>query len=318
MPIFGLLFLDSTSMKKIAFPFYISLLILIFPACQTEQQHRQSEISNQEALVEDGGDPEAVSQLLQQYLAYISNYPEDREANPRYLYRAAALQYRLNNFDAARASLEKAIREYYDNENTPNAVLLLESIYKDKLKDRMATSILLQATEKSFPELARQKSSVGEIQASGLAPVAQRLDAVARAMYPDTTGRIDLRRANDFITGASTYALISPDGEQVPELLYKAAETARTVQAFSRAIELYDWLIEAYPAYERVPQAMFLKAFTLDNDLRRLEEARRIYEDFLATYPQDDFADDARFLLDNLGKTDEEIIQSFDGPQAEQ
>lgn len=305
-------------MKTICYLFCACLLVWGLSACQSEQQHAQSEISKQETVVENGGDPEAVSQLIQQYLAYTTNYPEDAGANPRYLYRAAALQYRLNNFDAARNSLEKAIRLYYGNENTPNAVLLLESIYQEKLKDRMASSILLQAAANSFPELARQEASVGAVQNSGLAPVTQRLDAVSRAMYPDTTGRIDLRRANDFITGVSVYALISPDGDQVPELLYKAAETARTVQAFSRAIELYDWLIEGYPNFEKVPQATFLKAFTLDNDLRRMEEARRIYEDFLATYPQDDFADDARFLLDNLGKTDEEIIQSFEAPQAEQ
>lgn len=308
----------QTSMKTISHLFCVCLLGLSLHACQSEQQHAQSEISKQEASVENGGDPEAVNQLLQQYLAYTTSYPEDANANPRYLYRAAALQYRLNNFEGARANLERAIREYYDNENTPNAVLLLESIYSEKLKDRMASSILLQSAAENFPELAKQQSTVASVQNSGLAPAPQRLDAVARAMYPDTTGRIDLRRANDFITGASVYALISPDGDQAPDLLYKAAETARTVQAFSKAIELYDWLLERYPDFEKVSQAMFLKAFTLDNDLRRLDEARRIYEDFLATYPQDDFADDAKFLLDNLGKTDEEIIQSFGGSQAEQ
>lgn len=305
-------------MKTSSYLFCVCLCLLGVSACQNEQQHAQSEITKQEAQVENDGDPEAVNELIQQYLAYRTNYPEDAEANARYLYRAAALQYRLNNYDAARSNLEKAIRDYFDNENTPNAVLLLESIYEEKLKDKMASSILLQAAAESFPDLARQKPAVASVQSSGLAPAAQRLDAVARAMYPDTTGRIDLRRANDFITGASLFALVSPKDAQSPALLYKAAETARTIQAFSKAIELYDWLIDKYPNFENVAQAMFLKGFTLDNDLRRLEEARQVYEDFLAAYPQDDFADDARFLLDNLGKTDEEIIQSFGGSQAEQ
>lgn len=305
-------------MKTSSYLFCVCLCLLGVSACQNEQQHAQSEITKQEARVENDGDPEAVNELIQQYLAYRTNYPEDAEANARYLYRAAALQYRLNNYDAARSNLEKAIRDYFDNENTPNAVLLLESIYEEKLKDKMASSILLQAAAENFPDLAKQKPSVASVQSSGLAPAAQRLDAVARAMYPDTTGRIDLRRANDFITGASLFALVSPEDAQSPALLYKAAETARTIQAFSKAIELYDWLIEKYPNFENVAQAMFLKGFTLDNDLRRLEEARQVYEDFLAAYPQDDFADDARFLLDNLGKTDEEIIQSFGGSQAEQ
>jgi TolA-binding protein len=306
------------SMKTSSYLFGVCFCLLSLSACQGEQQHAQSEISKQEARVENNGDPETVNELIQQYLAYSTHYPDDSEANARYLYRAAALQYRLNNYDAARASLEKAIRDYYDNENTPNSVLLLESIYEEKLKDKMASSILLQAAAESFPSLASQKASVASVQSSGLAPAVQRLDAVARAMYPDTTGRIDLRRANDFITGASLFALVSPKAAQTPELLYKAAETARTIQAFSKALELYDWLIDKYPNFEKVSQAMFLKGFTLDNDLSRLEEARQVYEDFLAAYPQDDFADDARFLLDNLGKTDEEIIQSFDGSQAEQ
>lgn len=304
-------------MKTIRYFYCIWLLTFILSACQNEQQHAQTEIGKQEEIVDAGGDPEAVNQLIQQYLTYVNNYPDDAVANARYLYRAASLQYRLNNFEAARSSLETAIRDYYEHENTAKAVLLLENIYQEKLRDRMAGSILLQSAAESFPELS-EESAVANVRNSGLAPVAQRLDAVARAMYPDTTGRIDLRMANDFITGSSVYALISPTGDQVPNLLYRAAETARTVQAFGKAIELYDWLIGKYPDFEKVPQAMFLKGFTLDNDLQRIDEARVVYETFLAEYPQDDFADDAQFLLDNLGKSDEEIIQSFGGNQSEQ
>ena len=55
-----------------------------------------------------------------------------------------------------------------------------------------------------------------------------------------------------------------------------------------------------------------LSAFTLDNDLKRFEEARTLYEEFLERYPQNEFSDDARFLLENLGKDEEEIIRSFE------
>jgi TolA-binding protein len=36
------------------------------------------------------------------------------------------------------------------------------------------------------------------------------------------------------------------------------------------------------------------------------------YEAFLKKYPNDDFADDAQFLLKNLGKSPEEIIKGFE------
>ena len=39
---------------------------------------------------------------------------------------------------------------------------------------------------------------------------------------------------------------------------------------------------------------------------------------FCKSYPNDDFADDTKFLLENLGKDDEEIINSFSGQQQQQ
>lgn len=289
---------------------WILFMLLGLTACQNEQQHAQAEIARQEAIVEKEEDPGAAEQLIQQYLAYTDTYVDDAEANPRYLYRAAALQYRFNNFDAARSTLEEAIGKYYTHENTPQAILLLGSIFKDKLLNKFAASILYQSAAESIPGLA-DNEEVAAMNKAGFGPVTQRLDLVAGNMYKDSTGRIDLRLANDLINGASVYALISPEAESVPEFLYKAGETARTIQAFGKAIELYDRLLERYPNYEKTPQAMFLKAFTLDNDLRRLEDARAVYEGFLAKYPDDEFADDTKFLLDNLGKSDEEIISSF-------
>lgn len=304
-------------MKTMHFLIFTLGLLLSLTACQTEQQHSQSEIAKQEARIEEESEPEAAEQLIQQYLAYASTYPDDGEAGSRYLYRAAALQYRFNNFDAARSSLEKAIRNYYDQENTPQAILLLGDIFQEKLHNKFASSILYQSAAEAIPTLA-EEAPVAAMNKTGFGPVAQRLDLVADNMYRDSTGRIDLRLANDYITGSSVYALVNPDAERVPEFLYKAGETARTIQAFGKAIELYDWLLEKYPNYEKTSQAMFLKAFTLDNDLRRLDEAREVYEAFLSRYPNDEFADDTQFLLENLGKSDEEIISSFGAQQAEQ
>lgn len=281
------------------------LLLTAMPACQNEQEQLQSRITALEAQLETEATTEAADSLLSLYDQYLDTYPEDEDTQARYLYRMASLQYRLNQFDQARHSLEQAIREHYDHENTSNSVQLLHDLYSEKIKHVFAASVLKQMIAQKFPDLAISEAS------ADLPPITARLDTVARGMYQDTTGRIDLRLANDFVTGSSFFALIAPDDPQAPEYIYRAAETARTVQAFSKALQLYDWLIDHYPAYERTPQALFLKGFTLDNDLQQLEEARAVYEDFLARYPQDDFADDAQFLLDNLGKSDEEIIQSF-------
>ncbi len=60
---------------------------------------------------------------------------------------------------------------------------------------------------------------------------------------------------------------------------------------------------------------MFLKGYVYENDLRDLETAKKIYEEFLVKYPDDEFADDAEISIKNLGKSPEELIKEFEEQQ---
>ncbi|MEN0006974.1 MAG: tetratricopeptide repeat protein [Bacteroidota bacterium] len=145
----------------------------------------------------------------------------------------------------------------------------------------------------------------------GVAAIKADLQETRKTMFNDSTGRIDLPKAAAFINATEAMANLRPDDPQTPVLLHQAGETARSTRDFQKAIAIYDQIYENYPDYEKAPQSLFLKAFTLDNDLKRPDEARKLYEEFLERYPEDDFADDTQFLLENLGKDDEEIIKSF-------
>lgn len=130
-------------------------------------------------------------------------------------------------------------------------------------------------------------------------------------MYDEATHKVNFQAANDYIRICELFALLQPKNEQSPEYLHKAGETARAVRAFAKAVAIYDKIYTEYPTYEKSAQALFLKAFTYDNDLGDKATAKQLYEEFLQKFPNDDFADDTQFLLDNLGKDDEEIIKSF-------
>jgi len=80
---------------------------------------------------------------------------------------------------------------------------------------------------------------------------------------------------------------------------------------FKKALELYEWVYNKYPNHEKAGTALFMQAFTLDNELNQKGKAKAIYEAFVAKYPDNGFADSAKFLLENLGKSDEEIISKF-------
>lgn len=96
----------------------------------------------------------------------------------------------------------------------------------------------------------------------------------------------------------------------VPYLM-KAGEAARLLGQFNKAIAIYDKVITDYRTSERTPQAYFMKGYTYDNDLNKEDSARIVYEYFIKFYPNDQFTDDATFLLQNLGKSDEEMIEQL-------
>ncbi len=94
--------------------------------------------------------------------------------------------------------------------------------------------------------------------------------------------------------------------------LSKAGEIARIQRQYEEAISIFDKIEKNYPNTKAAAAAMFMKAFTLDNDLKKLEEAKAAYEAFIQKYPNDDFTDDAQYLLKNLGKSPEELVKEFE------
>jgi len=284
--------------------------LFILPSCQSEQDKAQAQVTGLEQQIDADPTTEKAQELLAAYQDYLARFPDDAEAAPRYLYRAAALQYRMNRFSGAIASLTQAIKGYYDSPHTSKSTIFLGDIYQDKLNNEDNAITVYQALIRAFPDSEDSKKAHEKLP-EGVVSLEQRIQDMGARMFDDSTGRIEYRIANNYISSAELYALIMPRSEEAPDMLYKAAEVCRTIRSFEKALELYVQVNEQYPDNKRAPQALFMRAFTLDYDLRQLEEARALYEKFIADYPNDDFADDAQVLLDNLGKDEEEIIRSF-------
>ncbi len=142
-----------------------------------------------------------------------------------------------------------------------------------------------------------------------------RLSELKKLTFNESTGVLNQEAMQEFIHWADQYATLLPDDPQTPEWLYQSAELAGSLNEYDKALSLFKIINEKYPNYEKASQVLFMRAFTLDSELKRFEEARPIYEEFLKKYPKDDFADDAQFLLENLGKSEEEIIRSFQEKQ---
>lgn len=101
------------------------------------------------------------------------------------------------------------------------------------------------------------------------------------------------------------------DKKRTPEYLYKSAAISRGAGLPVKAIKLYDKILVDYPDYERNPEVAFLVAFTYDEDLKQPERAKEAYEELLERYPDDMWAEQATARLENIDKSDEELVKSF-------
>ena len=211
------------------------------------------------------------------------------------------------------AGLEKA---FADNPSKSTASDLLIA-YQQKLINPVANQNegeVLGAIQKiitsnsAYLDVATLSSKLGSA-AVGIDSSLARLSE--QFFTKDGKQQINTEAIANYQSAAEIRAMILPDEASVKKLL-SAGEAARTMKNFPKAISYFDMIIQKFPQMKGASQALFLKAFTMDNDLKQYDRAKGIYEMFLQKYPQDGFADDVQFLLENLGATNEEIIQKFD------
>jgi TolA-binding protein len=98
----------------------------------------------------------------------------------------------------------------------------------------------------------------------------------------------------------------------VATYLFKAGELSMNMNNPQKALELFERVYKEHPDYQKAADCMFLKGFIYDNMLQDLEKAKNAYIDFIKKYPTHAFADDAQVLLQNLGKSPEELIKQFE------
>ena len=296
----------------------IALLLLsalFLAGCSSDKDSLIAEIDEIEKGFDLDQQGELANQLIEKYKAFEEAYPAETERNSRYLYRAAGIYYRMNRNNAALELLRTALRKYQSSDNTVNNALLLATIHEEVYSDKSIATTIYQALNGYDLDEAQKELVSQKLQGIDQS-IVDRLNDIQANVFNDSLGRIDYRFANDYIQSSEVFVYLNPDNQEAPDIALKAAETARTVRAFPKAMVLYEVVSSNFPNHPKAPQALFLRAFTLDNDLKKTEEARALYEEFLAKYPNDEFADDTKFLLENLGKSDEEIIQSFGNQEA--
>jgi len=206
------------------------------------------------------------------------------------------------------AELEKAVSEKATPENSDQLIDLYNNYIKENASDK---AIEADYTYKAALLAYNQKRS-GKT-AALKAPLESTIAYQLKAMFDESTQKIVPEAAKGYINSCELFAELFATDEKAATYLFEGAEKARIIQNYDVALGMFDKLLKKFPNHPKAAQSMFLKAFTLDDNLKQFDKAKVIYEAFLAKYPNDDFADDTQFLLKNLGKSDDQIIESFGG-----
>jgi tetratricopeptide (TPR) repeat protein len=305
----------KTMKRTLFFPvlFGFAACLSVLPGCSgTETDQLLRQVEQIEKTLAQSPDPVLADSLIAVCQEWMALLPDDPARQADGALRTAKALALTNRATLAQTRLKYLLKEYRDTPQAPEAALLLASLYKKELGSPATAFSIYQLFPEAFPTAA-QIAEAKSYLPGNVPPLQQRIDSMAVRVVNPKTGQLDARIANDYIQTCELNALLLPKAPDAAKMLYKAGEVSRAAGAYDKALAYYEQTYTDFPEDERASEALFMHAFTLDNDLKRHEEAKVLYEAFLKQYPNDDFADDAQFLLKNLGKSEEEIFKALEG-----
>jgi len=105
---------------------------------------------------------------------------------------------------------------------------------------------------------------------------------------------------------AETY----PQDSLAIKAMFAAAEIKKNnLDEQHDAIKIYQQIIKKYPDSPKTPNAKFMIGYIYANDLQDFDKAREHYQEFIRSYPDHMLVQSAKWEMDNLGKSLDEIPQ---------
>ncbi len=282
--------------------FFLVAATLAFTACQPDQQLK-NEIEQLEAEAGESPSPEQAEALIAAYDSFTVTFPAKHETISHYLFREAGLYYRMRAYSQSIEALETAIRDHHQGSQTAENALFLGTIFEEVLSNPRTANTIFAAGLTAFPD----HQGLQEKWDDSSNTLTYLLEDYKETLL-GPTGRNTASSASQFIRARYYAAIIAQEHPLAVDYLMEAGEVAMGAGAFTKALELYDLLLDRHSGAPQAEQALFLKAFCLDEGLKDFEAAGVAYAAFLKKYPKSEFADDAQTLLENLGKAPEELI----------
>lgn len=276
-------------------------LVIFTMACQSKEQAALEEIRGLEALTDSLPNASNMQALREAYAAYADRFasPENADTVAIFLTKGARIATSMGMTQAAMRFREKAVKTHYTSVHTPENVLVLTQQVLRSMKEYSPQDSAVLRFNAIFPSPAEQQASLYALK-----------DQLQEKVFDTQSGQLNKVKAVEYARVHELLALSQPETHAAPGLFMEAARFYTAAGGNQKALQLYTHVLQAYPTAQEAPKALFLQASELE-EVNEIEAAREAYQKFLLKYPNHELADDAQAMLENAGKSPEEIIQSF-------
>ncbi len=290
--------------------FFILITVLLL-SCSPSTPSAEDELNKLAKAYEIQPNTERATAYLTKATDFIGENKNNMAQVMPILKKASEIAMDAKMLSRASGYLMAQIRESYEEAGIKENLIQLGGIMKS-LNKAHAANIIFKGLMESFPndnEVSALESELTAELASAEGYLNYLFDQVL--VEPDEYG-INRQNATKYVDGTEAFALTLPKDKNTPDFLYKAAEVARSLRTMPKAMALYDWILDKYPNHDKGPTTLFIKGFLLEQEFGQEDEAKLVYEKFLEMYPEHEMASSAKFLLSNMGKSDEEILKDIE------
>ncbi|MDQ3141630.1 MAG: tetratricopeptide repeat protein [Bacteroidota bacterium] len=286
----------------------ILLVLLGLNSCKQDSKLNDPKLLALEQEFEKNPSESNYDKLITNYLELMQSKQLDQESIRQILIKGATASEKINKKDQQIIFLNNLIKEYPDASENKDYLAKMVALLKESNKTQ-ASDVLALSLKKAYPSDPKAIEII--ISRPEITTPEAYILEIGKSIFSDTTKGFNEQNAMVYVDACEAYALALPKDPETPEYIFKAAETSNTLRTYDKSFALYDWVIERYPEHKRAPMCLFMKAFLFDGTLKDTANAKKYYQEFITKYPQNDFAKDARILLDNVGKSDEEVLENL-------
>lgn len=321
--------------------FGILLMAIFLTACSAKNKSQQEIVQWEQSAKESPQPPSdsILEPMMMAYVKYIKAYPED-EMTPIYLYRLGSIYVRMEKWDVAAKHFDFLIKIYPDSEPYQHALALAAQAYDERLDNKERASELYKTYLEKFPTgVAKEQAEFFFKPESEKAQA--RIAGDMKKLYADTQSKGPNRQiAHVLVRRYINYVKQYPQSEFAPIYCFDGGKLASTIGESGDAIELWLTIYEQYHDFHLYPETMLFLAFEFENkmplyiqtynkkekfksqnharfkqlDLHKTDwnkEAEKMYKSFLAKYPTHELAPQVKALLEQIGKTPNEVVTQF-------